>query len=107
MESRLLTNVTVSQPSGTYSATYGYDAARRLSTVSSTAGNFAYTCWGAGRLWTNVALPNTSAITNHYDTEAGVLSTLLNNSGNTTLNSHAYVYNQASQRTQVIRRRRR
>lgn len=105
--SGLLTNVTVSQPSGTYSATHGYDAAKRLSTATSTAGNFSclYTnvrgLTAAGRRVAKLSLPNSACTASAYDTEARASSTYLKNSGNTTLNSHAYAYNQASQRTQM------
>jgi len=108
--SGLLTNITVSQPSGSYSATYGYDAAKRLSSVTSTAGTFNYlytnavtNLTAAGRLVAKLSLPNTSYITNTFDSEARELSTVLKNSGNTMLNSHAYTYNKGSQRTVMTR----
>jgi hypothetical protein len=46
-----------------------------------------------------LALPNTAYITNVYDSVARLLSTKLNNSSHTTLNSHAYLNNVANQST--------
>jgi YD repeat-containing protein len=53
----------------------------------------------ASRLVKKLALPNTSYITNTFDTVARELTTKLNNSTHTTLNSHAYTYKGAHQRT--------
>jgi RHS repeat-associated protein len=101
----LVTNVSVAQPSTTnvYSITYGYDAAHRLSTVSSTAGNFTYTYRNAGSQWTNLALPSSSVITNGFDGLARLANTTLRQSGGTVLDRYAYAYNLASQRTRMTR----
>jgi YD repeat-containing protein len=101
----LVTNVSVAQPSTTnvYSLTYGYDAAHRLSSVGSTAGSFTYTYRNPGRQWTNLALPNTSAITNGFDGLGRLTNTTLRQSGGTVLNQHGYTYNLASQRTRITR----
>jgi YD repeat-containing protein len=60
-------SLTVEQPSGSWQVSYAYDPAKRLTNLASPAGTFAYTYRGAGLLWTNLALPNTAAITNDYD----------------------------------------
>jgi RHS repeat-associated protein len=52
---------------------------------------------------TRVSLPNTSFITNTYDTVGRQLTTILKNSGGTVLNSHSYVVNTAWQRTKQTR----
>jgi YD repeat-containing protein len=100
---RLRTSVSLQQPSGSWTQTYGYDAAKRLSTVGGTAGTHSYTYRGAGTLWTNLALPNTSRITNGYDTVGRLTQTRLRNSGGTALNTHSYVYNVGHQRTRQTR----
>jgi YD repeat-containing protein len=46
-----------------------------------------------------LALPNSAYITNTYDSVARLLSTELDNSGNTILNAHVYGYNVGNQRT--------
>jgi YD repeat-containing protein len=60
-------SLTVEQPSGSWQVSYAYDPAKRLTSLVSPAATFAYTYRGAGLLWTNLALPNTAAITNDYD----------------------------------------
>src|SRR5207247_7080192 len=54
-----------------------------------------------GNLVTNLALPNGAAITNAFDNVARLTGTWLKNSGGSILNSHAYSYNLAGQRTSV------
>jgi len=48
-------------------------------------------------------LPNTSYITNTFDSVARLTGTYLKNSSNATNNSHVYIYNPASQRTNETR----
>jgi len=102
--SRLLSSSAVQQPnSSPWQQTYGYDAARRLNTLTSPAGTFNYSYSGPGNLVRNLSLPNTGAITNAYDNVARLTKTCLRTSGGTILNSHAYAYNAASQRTSQTR----
>jgi YD repeat-containing protein len=86
-----------------WAQTYGYDAAKRLTNVTSLAGAFAYAYdptrqMQVGRL----TLPNAASITNTYDSVARLLSTTLKNAQLSTLNSHQYSYNTANQRTQQV-----
>jgi hypothetical protein len=84
---------------------YGHDAAKRLTNVTSQAGSFAYTLGGASSgspLPKKIALPNSSYITNKLDSMARLTGTYLNNGGGTVLHSHAYGYNPANQRTQQV-----
>jgi len=90
------------QPTGACTNGFIYDAAARLTNVTSQAGSFGYLCPGPGSLVSRIALPNTSFITNTFDGNARLLSTFLKNSGLSTLNSHTYVYNPANQRTQHV-----
>jgi YD repeat-containing protein len=96
----LRTGLSVAQPSSYWSQTFGYDAARRLTNIVSPAGTFTYTYKGPGTLWTNLALPTSSAcaITNGYDSAGRLLLTSLRTGAGSTLNSHTYQYNGAGQR---------
>ena len=101
--SRLRTNLSLVQPAGAWTNGFAYDAAKRLTNVTSPAGAFGYTLGAAAAaspLPKKLLLPNTSYITNHYDNVARLLFTKLNNSSHTTLNKHEYLYNVGNQRTQ-------
>src|SRR6266496_1709249 len=64
---RMRQSLTLQQPTGTWTQTYGYDGAHRLTNTVSSAGTFAYTYQAAGRLVQKLRLPNTGYITNAYD----------------------------------------
>jgi RHS repeat-associated protein len=100
-QSRLRTSLSVQAPNAdAWSQSYGYDSARRLTSVSSPAGAFNYT-YDPVELQRvdELSLPNGALITNRYDGNARLLSTVLKNSSGTALDSQSYVYNTASQRT--------
>jgi RHS repeat-associated protein len=98
---RLRSSLSLPAPNGDpWSQTYAYDGARRLTTTASPAGSFGYTYDGTRQLQVKkLALPNSAYITNTYDSVARLLSTELENSGNTILNAHVYGYNVGNQRT--------
>src|SRR5439155_11061376 len=50
-----------------------------------------------------LALPNTAFITNNFDSVERLLDTSLKNSGGTNLDSYAYVYDPANERTNLTR----
>ena len=92
---RLRTALSLQQPTGTWTNGFGYDSAKRLSNVVSPAGTFTYAYLSGlpSLLVQKLALPNTSFITNNFDSVARLLDTSLkNNSGSTTLDSYAYIY---------------
>ena len=92
------------QPSGAWTNAFGYDGAGRLINVTSAAGTFAYLYpSGIQNLISSILLPNTSRITNTYDSVARLLTTKLITSSQTVLDSYAYGYNTANQRTGVTR----
>ncbi len=103
---RLRASLAVVAPNASpWSQGYGYDAARRLASVTSPAGSFSYGYTGvlagaSGSLVSALRLPNGAYITNRFDTMARLLSTALQSSQPSTLNSHQYSYNQGNQRTQ-------
>ena len=95
----LKTGLSIQQPPNYYwSQTYGFDAARRLTNVTSPAGTFGYAYKGPGSLWTNLALPYSMAITNVFDTGARLTGTYLKTSAGIITNQHVYLYNSAGQR---------
>src|SRR5881628_608126 len=89
---------------------YGYDAAGRLSSLTSAAGAFNYHYHpglnptpSPSPLVQQVNLPNEAYITNTFDNWARLLTTTLKNSGNFILNSNSYSYNELNQRTEQTR----
>ena len=102
---RLRVGLRLQQPTGLWTNAFGYDAAKRLTSVTSPAGAFSYTLGatapGSAQI-KKLLLPNTSYITNTYDGNARLLSTTLKNSSHTTLNAHEYGYNAGNQRTQQV-----
>jgi len=98
---QLRSSLTVLQPNATsWTQTYGYDPAKRLTNTASQAGSFIYAYDSTRQTIANrLTLPGGSYITNTFDNVARLLSTHLRNSLNSDLNSHAYGYNLAGQRT--------
>jgi uncharacterized protein YcfJ len=74
-----------------------------LSKVSSPVGAFTNNYSGAGRLIQKLALPNSSYITNTYDSVARLTGTYLDNSSNTVLDKSEYLYNGGNQRIRLTR----
>ena len=101
---RLRTSLVLQQPTGLWTNGFIWDAAGRLTNVTSQAGGFAYQYAAPGPgLIARLSLPNGAYITNRFDNVARLLTNKLNNSSQTTLDSYAYIYNPANQRTNVTR----
>ena len=100
---RLRQSLTLQQPTGSWSQSYGYDAADRLSVLTSPAGSFTNGYFGAGSLVANLGLPNTARITNQFDNVARMTNTVLMNSNGTGLDSRGYSVNAAGQRRSEVR----
>src|SRR5438876_8440712 len=102
---RLRSGLTLQQPTGSWTNGFTYDAAHRLSTVSSPAGTFtyAYNVGQASRLPIKLSLPNTAYITNTYDNVARLTGTYLDNSSKTVLDKSEYLYNAGNQRIRLTR----
>jgi RHS repeat-associated protein len=103
---RLRTAMSLQQPTGFWTNGYIFDGVRRMTNVTSQAGSFAYLLGGAGSaspLTKRLLLPNTAYITNTFDAEARLLTTTLSHSGGSMLDYYAYIYNPASQRTNLTR----
>ncbi|HEX5218590.1 MAG TPA: hypothetical protein VFZ59_03395, partial [Verrucomicrobiae bacterium] len=99
---RLRVGMDLKQPTGVWTNAFGYDTAKRLTSVTSPAGAFGYVLADLepSRLPIRLDLPNSNYITNVYDLNARLWSTMLKKSDHSTLNSHTYAYNAANQRTQ-------
>ncbi len=99
---RLRTALSLAQPTGAWTNAFYYDTAKRLTNVTSMAGSFTYTLGGnsaASALVKKLALPNTSYITNAYDSVARLRFTKLLTSSSSLLDSAEYGYNAGNQRT--------
>jgi RHS repeat-associated protein len=101
---RLRTGLSLQQPTGAWTNQFGFDAAKRLTSVTSPAGAFGY-AYDPVRLAlvAQLSLPNTAYITNTYDNFARLTGTYLKNHSGTALDSYAYVYNPISQVTNLTR----
>src|SRR5437879_245539 len=103
---RMRTNMALQQPTSFWTNKFVWDAARRLTNVVSPAGSFAYTlaatAAGSPRI-KKLALPNSSNITNSYDSVARLASTYMRNSSGTALDSYVYVYDPANEPTNLTR----
>ncbi|HTX21666.1 MAG TPA: RHS repeat-associated core domain-containing protein, partial [Candidatus Aquilonibacter sp.] len=102
---RLRTGLSLLAPNASaWKQSYGYDSARRLTSVTSPAGSFDYTYDRSQLLRVDkLSLPNGAYITNTYDSTARLTGTYLKNGDNANLDSYAYGYNLAGERTNVVR----
>jgi YD repeat-containing protein len=102
---RLRVALALQQPTGFWTNGFGYDPAKRLTNVAMSAGSFGYTYPSglASLLPIKLLLPNTSYITNMYDSDSRLAGTYLKNSGNSVLDSYVYAYDPASERTNLTR----
>src|SRR5207249_5387797 len=102
---RLRSGLTLQQPTGTWTNGFTYDAAHRLSTVTSPVGTFSYQYPNnqPSTLIQKLVLPNTSYITNTFDNVARLTGTYLDNSSNTILDKSEYLYNTGNQRIRQMR----
>ncbi|HTV41698.1 MAG TPA: hypothetical protein VMF08_14040 [Candidatus Sulfotelmatobacter sp.] len=94
-------SLSLAHPNGSpWTEDYGYDDARRLTEVGSSAGTFSYT-YDPVKLQRvdELELPNGAYITNGFDSVARLLSTALVNSNGVVLDYQTYLYNTAGQRT--------
>jgi RHS repeat-associated protein len=107
---RLRSGLNLAQPNATaWAQSYAYDAASRLTNITSPAGAFGYSYAPVGadstpsHLIRKLTLPGGSAFTNQFDEQARHVGTWLRNSGGTLLNAHTYDYNDLDQRIKQTR----
>jgi len=105
---RRRTAATLSQPGGgTFATTYGFDAAGRMNSVVSPAGTATYGYLAASYGGSNYAadrrtlidLPGTFQIDQDFNDPLKRLKSTVFKNGAATVGSHAYLYNNGSQRT--------
>jgi YD repeat-containing protein len=105
-QQRQRTGLSVAQPNAAaWSQSYGYDVAKRLTNITSSAGAFGYE-YGAAQPSTLVArltLPGGNWITNELDSVGRVKSTILYNPAASPVNAHSYTYDLAGERTKQTR----
>jgi RHS repeat-associated protein len=81
---------------------HGWDAAHRLSSVTSPAGTFTYGYDGPGTHRTGYSAPGGS-VTNLYDSQGRMTLTAWKNTSGTVLNAHGYELDALHQRTRQTR----
>ncbi len=100
------TNLSLAQPSGAWSQSYGYDLAWRMNSITSPAGTFGYTAGGASAassLISQITLPNGASIANQYDALGRLTYTGLLNSWGHPLDGYAYGVDALGLRTNLTR----
>jgi RHS repeat-associated protein len=101
----LRTNLNLSQPSGNWSQSYGFDLGWRMTNTISSAGAFEYS-FGfqpASSLVTGIQLPNDAKIVNTFDALARQTGTALNNYWGHTLDGYSYTPDALGLRTNIVR----
>ncbi len=100
-------SLSLSQPSGSWTQSYGYDAEWRMTgTASSSAGSFAYgytTSDPASALISAISLPNGATINNTYDGLARLTGTALANQFGHVLDGYVYGLDTLGLRTNITR----
>ena len=103
---RLRVALSLSEPSGSWSQTYGYDSLSRMTNLVSLAGTFTYILGGASTaspLIKELLLPNAANITNSYDSLARLTKTAFNNYWGHTLDGYSYQPDPLDLRTNITR----
>jgi RHS repeat-associated protein len=108
---RLRQSLNLQQPNASaWAQTYGYDDANRLHALTSPSGAFGYaynsgldSTTSSSSLVAEITLPNGGYISDSYDVNGRMTGTSLYSSGSSNLDSYAYTYNKANQRTQIVR----
>jgi RHS repeat-associated protein len=99
---RMRTNLTLVQPTGTWTNAFTYDSANRLYAVASPAGTFTYSYAEPSTRLDYVYLPNGAYVNNTYDTMSRLTNSFLYGSGGA-IDGHVYQYDRENQRTNEVR----
>jgi RHS repeat-associated protein len=102
---KLLTALSLSQPSGSWSQSYNYDLARRMTNVVSPAGKFVYSynVQPASSLVSGISLTNGASVQNSYDSLGRITQTALVNQWGHTLDGYSYTLDALGLRTGITR----
>ncbi len=99
---RVPQSLTLAQPSGSWTQSYGFDSLQRLHTLTSPAGTFTYNYYGAGDQIQTLALPGGNTIAESFDSAGQVVTNTLKH-GTTALDAYVYTYDDDGRRTAVQR----
>jgi RHS repeat-associated protein len=103
----LRTALNLTQPSGSWSQTYGFDSAWRMTNIVSPAGAFGYSynVQPESSLISEISLPNEAYITNSFDSLARLKQTSLNNyyKWGHTLDGYSYGFDALGLATNITR----
>jgi RHS repeat-associated protein len=103
----LRTALSLSQPSGSWSQTYGFDSSWRMTNIVSPAGAFGYSynVQPESSLISEISLPNEAYITNSFDSLARLKQTSLNNyyKWGHTLDGYSYGFDALGLATNITR----
>jgi RHS repeat-associated protein len=103
----LQTALSLAQPSGSWSQSYGYDSAWRMTNIVSPAGTFGYSynVQPESSLVSEISLPNEAYITNSFDGLARLTQTSLNNyyKWGHTLDGYSYGFDALGLATNITR----
>jgi RHS repeat-associated protein len=103
----LRTALNLTQPSSSWSQTYGFDAAWRMTNIVSPAGAFGYSynVQPESSLVSEISLPNEAYITNSFDSLARLTQTSLNNyyKWGHTLDGYSYGFDALGLATNITR----
>ncbi len=101
---RLRASMTINSQPSTFTLSYGYDKALRMTNLTSGAGSFGYHYLPQhSTLISQLLLPNSAYITNSYDNVSRLQSTALANSSGHVLDGYTYGYDRLGQRTNIVR----
>ena len=99
------TNLSLTQPSGLWSQTYGYDSAWRMTGITSPAGAFGYQYPSSINQYRigGITLPNEASIINQYDNLSRLTNTALLNYWGHPLDGYEYGLDLLGLRTNITR----
>ena len=100
---RMRTNLTLLQPTGTWTNEFIYDSFNRLYSVASRAGIFTYNYAEPSTRLTGIALPSGAYTHNEFDSMSRLSSTFLYNASGTPMDGYLYQYDRENQRTNEVR----
>ncbi len=99
------TNLSLSQPSGSWSQSYSYDSSWRMTGIASPAGSFGYSYPAGANQYQvgGISLPNGASIANSYDNLSRLTSTALADHWGHVLDGYAYGLDTMGLRTNMTR----
>jgi YD repeat-containing protein len=100
---RLPRGLSITQPIGAVTNSFGYDSQLRLQTITTPQGAFTYHYANAGNLVRQINLPGGSVRTNYFNTAGELREIRLKNPSGVVLDQQAYGYDASGLRTNLTR----